>query len=90
MKPQIIPASMVVVGDVLLDEGHGPLIVLDREHKMTDSRIRFTLLMEDGLRIHRTFSGHRPMRIDPIGAGRVMQVSRVMRDAVDKFLETTA
>jgi hypothetical protein len=90
MKPQIINASMVIVGDVLLDEGPGPLIVLDREHKMTDFRIRFTLLLEDGLRVHRTFSGNRPMRIAPLGACRVLQESRVMRDAVGKFLETTA
>lgn len=68
-------ASMIITGDIVLDEST-PLLVLYREDKQVDGRIRLTLHMEDGghgLRIHRTYPQNRSLRVIPLGADIILR-----------------
>lgn len=56
-------------------------------------RIRFTLLQEDGgqgLRIHRTYEPGRLLRVEPLGAARVVQASFHLQVSVSNFLKEPA
>ena len=91
MQTSDLAASMVIVGDVLHDAGT-PFLVLDRDMK-PGGRIRFTLLQEDGgqgLRIHRTYEPGRLLRVEPLGAARVVQASFHLQVSVSNFLKEPA
>lgn len=81
---------MVIVGDVILDEGPGPMLVLAVEPKQTDNRRRFTLLLEDGTRIHRTYPNSRMVEVQPLGAGLALQRSFHLRASAGRLFEVQA
>lgn len=87
MKPIDVEASMVIHGDVILDEGSRPLLVLHRENKLVDNRIRFVLMTPEGERVHRTLTPYTPLRIEPLGMARVMRDSIALSQAMDHLLE---
>ena len=68
-------ADMLIPGDVILDDRSGPLLILHRETKQIDGRIRFILLSTGGDRFHRTYHAIRVLAIKPLGAARLLQQS---------------
>ncbi len=87
MEYESHPASMVIVGDLLMGEHPGPMLVLDREPKMIDHRVRLILLQMDGTRVCRTYPPTREVSIKPWGAARVLQDSSRLQAFVSTFLE---
>ncbi len=66
-------ASLLIPGDVIVEHDGSRILVLNCEPKQIDHRIRFTLQLPDGHRVHRTFPPHSPLWVDPLGAARLIQ-----------------
>ncbi len=90
MEYESHPASMVIVGDLLMGEHPGPMLVLDREPKLIDNRVRLILLQMDGTRVCRTYPPTREVSIKPLGAVRVLQDAFHLQSQVGAFLRTQA
>lgn len=92
MQPEEMTANMLIAGDVILEESP-PALILHREDKQIDGRIRFTLIRREGNRanrIHRTYNPGRLLRVYPLGAARVLQECGVLSQAVGLFMDETA
>lgn len=85
MESSCIPINTVIVGDVVLNEARGPMLVLAIEPAPGD-RTRLTLLLEDGSRVRRTYPKTRKLTVQPLGAELVLKRSFHLRVSAGRFL----
>lgn len=91
-QPEDMTAHMLIAGDVILEDSP-PALILHREDKQIDGRIRFTLVRQEAgkcVRFHRTYNPGRLLRVYPMGAGRILQECRPLCQALGVFVDTQA